>query len=176
MITHLTRTAATTAVYFEGRQHPSEAMNINLINGLQAALMASFQGWLTSHPKIGWLASHPLLAAGLFLFCLFLFWGLLSAIARLTEDLWLFIVRLPLRFVQWLFGLIAKGLKVPAARVNIGRIPTKANPDRLNQILTRLEAIHKEQDELMQELSKLLAKEKSLAGRAIANRYYDNPP
>ena len=148
-------------------------MNINIINGLQAALMDSFQGWLAVHPIIGWLAAHPLSALGLLLFFLFVFWGLLSAIARLTEDLWLFIVRLPLRFVRWLFGLIAKGLKTPSARGKNGRASSKANPDRLNQILTRLEAIHKEQDELMQELSKLLAKEKAFVGRAIANRLND---
>ena len=151
-------------------------MNINLINGLQAALMASVQGWLATHPMVSWLAAHPLISVGLLFFFLFLFWGLLSAIARLTEDLWLFIVRLPLRFVQWLFGLIALALKLPTARANPGRASKKGNSDRLNQILTRLEAIHQEQDELMQELSKLLAKEKAIAGRALSNRFYDNPP
>lgn len=148
-------------------------MNINLINGLQAALMESIGGWLTSHPIIGWLVTHPLFASGLLLLFLFLFWGLLSAIARLTEGIWLFIVQLPLRLAQWLFGLIAKGLKMPATRVMMGSAPTKANPDRLSQILNRLDAIHKEQDELMQELSKLLAKEKTFVRRAIANRLND---
>ena len=153
-------------------------MNINLINGLQTALMESLQRWLTSHPIVGWLIVHPLLTSGLLLLFLFLFWGLLSAIARLTEGLWLFIVRLPLRFVQWLFGLIAQGLTTPAARV-IGRPSPKTNPDRLNQILARLEALNKEQDELMRELSKLLARdktktlEKSFVGSVIANRLND---
>ncbi len=151
-------------------------MNINLINGLQAALMVSFQGWLATHPMVSWLVAHPFVAFGLLLFLLFLFWGLLSAIARLTEDLWLFIVRLPLKFVQWLFGLLAMALKLPVARGNLGRASAKANPDRLTQILTRLEAIHQEQSELMQELSKLLAKEKAIAVRGISNRLYDNPP
>lgn len=130
------------------------------INGLQTVLTQSTQHWLTTHLKGEWLVAHPLATFGLVCLVLFLGLGLLSAIARLTESIWLFVARLPWQFMRWLLGLIAKIWQIPVARMAFGKnAKATAQRDRVTEILTRLTMIQKEQDQLTQELSHLLAKE-----------------
>ena len=138
------------------------------IHGLQTALTQSTQHWLTTHLNGEWLLAHPLATFGLVCLVLFLGLGLLSAIAHLTESIWLFVARLPWRFMRWLLSLIAKIWRIPVARIALGRNPkTPDRGDRVTEILTRLTMIQKEQDQLTQELSHLLAKE---VGSASNNR------
>ncbi len=106
--------------------------------GLQAPLTQSAQHWLTNHLNPEWFVAHPLAAFGLFCLVLFLGLGLLSAIARLTESIWLFIARLLWRLAQWLLRLISRMWQVSGVPIVLGRGKAPDQRDRAAEILTRL--------------------------------------
>jgi hypothetical protein len=145
-----------------------------LVERLLEPILAPLQGWLVVHPVWNWLLTHPLWLLGLMVLVLFLFAGLLGAIARLTEAVWLAILQAPLRLVQLLFVGVAKLLKMPfTPRVTRATVspsvsqiaaqpvsPTLSQPDakeRLTTILDRLDYLRQEQDELIQEVRSILA-------------------
>lgn len=74
---------------------------------LKNALAGMLQSWLVDHPVLGWCLSHPLWAIASSLLTLFLGWGLLRAIARLVETLWIMLLQIPLQLSRWLvLGLL----------------------------------------------------------------------
>jgi hypothetical protein len=105
--------------------------------------------WIQSHPLIQWLISHPLGAIGLGLLSLFLLTGLLSAIGRLGEQLWLRLLRSPIA----LLSSITRNLSS-----RIQQIRPTAKPDRLTEILDRLEILRQEETVLMEEMRQLVKK------------------
>jgi hypothetical protein len=118
-------------------------------NALQPLLSNPFQDFLEAHPVLAWGLDHPLWMAAIALLTLLLLAGLWSAIARLTENFWLTLVQLPFRLGRWLFGSLARLLLRPQA--------ADPAPDRLSQIMQRLEALQQEQGALVSELRSLLA-------------------
>jgi hypothetical protein len=137
-----------------------------LVERLLEPILAPLQGWLVVHPVWNWLLTHPLWLLGLMVLVLFLFAGLLGAIARLTEAVWLAILQAPLRLVQLLFVGVAKLLKMPfIPRVTSTTVNQPVDPvlsptnsqERLRNILDRLDHLRQEQDELIQEVRSILA-------------------
>lgn len=113
------------------------------------------QVWLEVHPFWNWLLLHPLWLLGLMVLVLFLFAGLLGAIARLTEAIWLALLRAPIRLIQLLFLGITQLLKMPfTPRLNPS--PPNNPQERLTTLLNRLDSLRQEQDELMQEVRSIL--------------------
>jgi hypothetical protein len=98
------------------------------------------------------------------LLLLFLTAGLLRAIAHLTEQIWLFVLRLPLRFSQWLFNLSLSLIRMKPAAQAAKSESQLDSQQRLNQIMTRLEALQQEQDQLMRELKTILTLEQNYTG------------
>ncbi len=124
-----------------------------LTDGLQSVLLRPLQDWLLEHPVVAWFVSHPLWALALLALAILLFAGLWSAVARLTEGFWLTLVGLPFRVVTWIFTtttvlVMRQWSKDPA---------TDNSPDRLGEIMARLEALQTEQENLLQEMRQLLA-------------------
>ena len=79
---------------------------------------------------------------------LFLFWGLLNAVARFTERFWMVLLRSPLKLSQWFF------------RGSIHLLKPKDDPKKqLAQVLARLEELRKEEDQLIEQVKKFLASE-----------------
>lgn len=122
-------------------------------DSLQSVLVRPLQAWLMEHPVAAWLVLHPLWGLGLLGLAILLFAGLWSAIARLTEGFWLTLVRLPFQLLTWLFATTTGLLVRRWAKTT----PTEANPDRLGEIMARLEALQTEQEDLLQEMRQLLA-------------------
>jgi len=122
-------------------------------DGIQSVLLQPLQSWLGEHPVVAWLVLHPLWSLALLGLAILLFAGLWSAIARLTEGFWLALVQLPFRLVTWLFagttGLLVKRW--------VGSSGQEAGPDRLTEIVTRLEVLQTEQADLLQEMRQILA-------------------
>ncbi len=121
------------------------------IDSVQKALSAPFQTWLAQRPLAFWLASHPLWLLAAVLLAIFLFAGLLRAVAGLTERFWLALLKLPVWLVQgiWWSGLLLLRPFFPAVQ------PPPAS--RLSEVMQRLEALRQEENELMQELQSLLS-------------------
>ncbi|HEY9762947.1 MAG TPA: hypothetical protein V6D07_10500 [Trichocoleus sp.] len=143
-------------------------------NGLQPLVWRPFSDFFEAYPAIGWLVAHPLWGLLLVGLGLLLLAGLWNAIARLTENFWLALVRLPFRMTVALFSAITS-LWFRWVQPNRGK-PTKtqaiesnANSDRLTEIVTRLEALQGEQAALMQEMRTLLAAQSVKSGTMVVN-------
>ena len=149
---------------------------------LKNALNSILQGWLIDHPVLGWCAIHPLWAIALVFLLVFLAWGLLKAIARLVETVWLALLQSPIRFSRWalkqVMGQFISAIPVIPAKIEadpaddpglpltrtvpqIG--PFQADqPDpasqaaQLSSIVVRLEQLQKEQLQLLQDVQALL--------------------
>lgn len=124
--------------------------------GIQDTIVTSVQQFIHQHPNLAWIMTHPFWLVGLVLLALFLFWGLLQAITRLTERLWLAILQAPLKLTQWFLGLLSRMFWRKSATPST---PTKsADPQqRLAAIVDRLEALRQEQEALMREMKEILA-------------------
>ncbi len=128
--------------------------------GMSDLLTNSTQTWLESHPTLNWILVHPLWSVGLALLLVFLFWGLLKAIAQFIEKLWLQILLAPFKLGQQMVKLVTPTFK-HAADPKPTYLETDTGHDRLVEILLRLEALKQEQDTLLQEVKTILSLEKS---------------
>lgn len=129
------------------------------------SMVAPLQDWLGQYPWLEWLLQHPLWLLGLALLVIFLFAGLIQAIGRLTENIWLLLLLLPFRLVRWLLvgiiGLVRFALsgKRPIGEKTAAAIePAEAKPEnRLQELLDRLEAIRTEEEAVLKEVKAILA-------------------
>jgi hypothetical protein len=135
------------------------------VTGLWETVISPIQDWLAQYPILVWLVSHPIWLLGVILLSLFLLAGLLRAVASLTEQLWLSLLRLPLTLVQLIWRgtmLLWRPLFTKSAMVQTiapGSISPESispNSSRLTEVLDRLEALRQEEQELMQEMKALL--------------------
>jgi hypothetical protein len=132
---------------------------------MQRAVADVFQDWLVAHPMLGWEITHPLWSIGLGLLLLFLFWGLLNAISRLTERLWVTLLRIPLQLGQWIGQQLLRFVKLPAWVLRSEHPTLQPEPIRrekrktLQDALLQLEQLQQEQVRLLQEIRQTLAKE-----------------
>jgi hypothetical protein len=133
-------------------------LSYRLLQQLTSSIMAPFQEWLLAHPVWHWLFTHPVWLLGLVILSLFLFVGLLGAIAQLTEAVWLAILQFPLKLVQWIFTAVVALFKLPfTPRFTASSSPNpETQTERLTLILNRLEALRQEQDELLGEVRSIL--------------------
>ena len=143
------------------------------------AMASSASDWLTQHPIcfrlvqiLGWATNHPIISIVILLFALALFWSIIKAIVRLIETASWSILQVPLKLLQALikvsFLSLTKfsGFAVQrmTATETIKNLPTllpenfqPSKQQRLAEISSRLEAIQKEQHELLQEAADLIA-------------------
>ena len=127
--------------------------------GVSDAIAGSFQSWLMTHPTIHWIVDHPLWSVGLIVLAIFLFWGLLRAIAQFMEQVWLLILRSPLLLLRWLLSLGTNAYQRLTGSKTLPAEIVSDNQQRLTDILTRLETLRQEQDELLREVKTLLTLE-----------------
>lgn len=131
----------------------------NPLGRLTQQFLQPAQDWLTIHPFWNWLLIHPVWLLGLIVLVLFLFAGLMGAIARLTEAVWLALLQAPIRLIQLLFLGVAKLLQMPFAPKVSPALPASPQ-ERLTIVLNRLENLRQEQDELLQEVRSILGETK----------------
>ncbi|MDZ8089317.1 MAG: hypothetical protein RMY16_27760 [Nostoc sp. DedQUE12b] len=143
------------------------------------AIASSASDWLTQHPIffrlvqiLGWGANHPIISVVILLFALALIWSIIKAIVRLIETASWSILQVPFKLLQALIQVSFVSL-TKLGRFAVQRITgakTTDNPptlltenfqpkkqQRLAEISDRLEAIQKEQHELLQEAADLIA-------------------
>jgi hypothetical protein len=137
-VNHLTTTFDQTAV------QKVEKLGYTLTNNVQDFITVAAQNWAAAHPLLAWFLTHPLWTVGIICLMLFLGWGLIRAIAYLSEQMWIFILQLPIKLFTRKSGF------------------TVTYGDRKKQLisnLNRLEALRQEQDKLLQEVKAILASE-----------------
>ncbi len=129
---------------------------------IEHAITNYFTQWLLTHPYLAWLISHPLPGVGLGLLTIFAVGGLLKAIGRGFEQVWLFLLRTPFKLLQPIFRLIWRSVlrifghnNSSGSQLESPVIPT-TQPEQIDQILDRLQTLHQEQQQLVDELAQLV--------------------
>jgi hypothetical protein len=146
---------------------------------IEHALANYFSQWLIAHPYLAWTIAHPLPSIGLLLLTIFSLWGLIKAIGRGIEQTWLFLLTTPFRLLQPIFGLMWNSIRgighnQPSdEQLSVRSLPN--SPERIDDIIDRLEILRQEQDALLRELS-TLAGSASLTSDpgAISDTQYQN--
>jgi hypothetical protein len=129
---------------------------------IEHAIFSYFAQWLTAHSYLAWIISHPLPSLGLFLLAIFSFWGLLKAIGRGIEQLWLFLLTTPFKLLQPIFKLIWRSIQRGFGHTNSSseQLEPKLMPhppsERIERIIDRLQILSQEQENLLGELSTLV--------------------
>lgn len=138
---------------------------------LRSFIVDPWHRWLAHHPLVAWLVQHPFWSLGLGIVSLVLVSGLLGAISRLTERLWLTLMSLPMRTLLWMLSGALSAFHGRRGRNS----PNTAN--RIAEIMARLSTLQSEQTSLLRELHELVGDEKltSSTGPAKASRPESKP-
>lgn len=144
---------------------------------VQGAVGDMIQDWLMGHPILGWGVTHPLWALIVVVALFFMSGGLLRAIAQLTEQLWIDLLRLPMGVVRWglaqLFpwwnpksdSKISTQNSAPVSLHEQNHIGSQCADQQLSEIMVRLERIQQEQSLLLQDIKTLLLKDQAVTMR-----------
>ncbi|MCL1466922.1 hypothetical protein [Argonema galeatum] len=137
------------------------------------------RGWIDSHPVMSWATevliwgiSHPILSVIMIILGIFILGRFIKALSQFLEQFFLYTLQAPFKFGQVLLGLCLKlfsylpflgnTLKqsegnMLALNTSIAASVSQNNKERLAYILNRLEAIRQEQNQLLQEVTAILA-------------------
>ncbi|MBC1223680.1 hypothetical protein GNF10_19795 [Nostoc sp. UCD121] len=177
--TTATTTTDTVTTNLEQTWQTAEKFKSTTSGAVKDAMTSSVSDWLTQHPIffrlvqiLGWATNHPIISVVIFLFALALIWSIIKAIVRLIETASWSILQVPIKLLLALikvsFLFLAKvgsfGIQKITATKTTDSLPTllpenfqPSKQQRLAEISHRLEAIQKEQHELLQEAADLIA-------------------
>jgi hypothetical protein len=163
----------------------AEQIHTTTSGALQTAITSAINNWLAQHPLffrlfqiLGWAANHPIISSVILLFIVALIWSIIKAMMRLIETASWSVFQVPIKLLQALLkvsfvsftklgSLALKKFSGNQITDNITvLIAANYQPSyqdkqqRLAEITSRLEAIQKEQNELLQEAADLIALDK----------------
>jgi hypothetical protein len=126
---------------------------------IEQAISNYVSQWLGQHPYLAWALSHPIPSLLLLLLAIFSLWGLIKAIGRGIEQIWLFLLKTPFRLLQPIFGLIWRSIDRIFGHNNpsTAQLTKTTTPERIDRIVDRLQTLAREQEALLEELSSLTA-------------------
>jgi hypothetical protein len=134
---------------------------MDISESIERAVSSYLSQWLVAHPYLAWTISHPLPSVGLSLLIIFSLWGLIKAIGRGVEQIWLFLLTTPFRLLQPIFRLMWSSIRrgfgynnSNGERVDSQLVSTHT-PTRVDFIVDRLQILSQEQANLLRELSTL---------------------
>jgi hypothetical protein len=129
-----------------------------LFDGISNSVGSPMAVWLNQHPLIAWLVNHPVMAILTSLVAIILVVRLLltiyRAIASTIDRIWLGILRSPWLLLKFLFGWEAKP-KTIAANTTVTNYEVTNDSQQLQEIMTRLEQIQQQQQEIIRDLALL---------------------
>lgn len=150
---------------------------------MQTAIAHTISNWLQQHPAVLrlleiliWMSNHPIISTAIVLFAIALVWQAVKGLGYLIEIGVRSLMQAPIKLLQLLFGLGAKSLSAVGGlalkqltgtkNTELPALPPASSqpilPDkkeRLAEISSRLEALQKEQNELLQEVAAIMASE-----------------
>lgn len=156
VVTHLTETTDKAKASLNQSVQAAEQLKDATTSGVRQAISDSLQSWFAAHPVIGWLITHPLLSLGLLLVTLFVLRGLFRAIVRFSEQTWLFLLQSPFLLGQQILKLTGRLFRRLPTQSLLPQAPVQPSSERLTLLLSRLEQLNHEQDELLREVKTLL--------------------
>lgn len=136
-------------------------------NAIQTAISGSVGEWLQAHPVafrlvqlLLWATNHPIVSLIGLVFIVAIAWSFIKALVRLIEMAGWSLLQAPLKLGLAVIGVSAKSLGKFGGLAVKRTGGEKDKQQRLAEISTRLEAIQKEQNELLQEAATILALDK----------------
>lgn len=175
----VTTTTEQAKVSFDNKIQQAENLGGVASETIQNAILSLIRDWINAHPKIFWLVSHPFLALVIVLFAILILWGFLKALGSLFEKAWLTLLQALSKFGQLVFRLSYQYLnrltvlsinknfdnqQVKLAASDLKHLSPESSetesPERLTEIVKRLEAINQEQKKLLQEVAAILDSDK----------------
>jgi hypothetical protein len=120
-----------------------------------------FTHWLSAHPYLVWLGAHPLWSLGLGVLAILSVWGLIRAIGRGVEQIWLVLLTTPFKLLGPIFSQIWSAISRIFGHTKTGsdrldsQLRSDADPERIATIVDRLHELSSEQQLLLQELATL---------------------
>jgi len=145
------------------------------------AIASSTSHWLQDHPAILrlvqtliWATEHPIISIILGLFVIAIAWSLIKSIGRLVDKIAAAVLQTPLKLLQGLFIVVVRTLgnlaNIVSNRLLRHPIPEqltlsqntqiiKDKSQQIAEISQRLEAIQKEQNELLKALMEILVRD-----------------
>jgi hypothetical protein len=128
---------------------------------IEHAITTYFTQWLIAHPYLAWTISHPLPSLGLLFLTIFSLSGLIKAIGRGFEQIWLFLLKTPFKLLQPIFRLMWRSIERIFGHTNFSdeqsglKVMSIAPPAQIERIIDRLHSLNQEQEILLRELSTL---------------------
>lgn len=130
----------------------------HLINSIGKSITSNLDAWLVNHPFLHWLVNHPLISLFLGLIAVILvvrlFLTIYRAIATTIDRMWLWILQSPFLLFKFVFGWEVKSKTVPA-NTTITSYEITNDPEQLKEIMTRLDIIQRQQEQILQDLDQL---------------------
>jgi histone H3/H4 len=171
----LLETAQQTKSSLEQTLHAAGQLSSTTSEAIQLGINSSIDRWLELHPPVLrlvhlllWAADRPLVSLVILLFAIAIAWSLMRAIGRLIDTVGWSLLQAPFKLGRVLIGvgwrLLGSGSS--AARrmavrktqppVLLNAVRPTCQRERLLEIVARLEAVQKEQRELLQEVASIL--------------------
>lgn len=129
-----------------------------IVNSIGSSIDSHINAWLINHPTLAWLVHHPLISSIAGLIAIVLIVRLVAtiyrAIASTIDRMWLWILRSPWLLLKFLFGWEVKP-QHNAVNTTITNYEVTNNPEQLQQIMTRLDLIQQQQQQIIQDLEHL---------------------
>ena len=129
-----------------------------LVNNLGRSVTSSVNSWLANHPFFNWLVNHPLISLFIALIAIILVVRLsitiYRAIASMIDRMWLWILRSPFLLLRFLFGWEVKSKNTPV-NTTITNYEVTNNPEQLQEIMTRLDTIQQQQQQILKDIAQL---------------------
>lgn len=138
----------------------------NAVNDFINHRLDTLNTWIDSHPTISWTiksviwgVNHPIYSIIIILLTIFIIWQLIKTFGRVIEKGLLVTLTAPFKFIQSLFKSNFKPLAIFTAN-SASDLSLQPNKERLVKLLTRLEVIKQEQNDILQQITNLVSSTK----------------
>ena len=134
------------------------ALDDRLIDNMGSSISHRFSAWLFQHPLIMWSVNHPIISLVGGSIAIILILRLLAtiyrAIANTIDRMWLALLRSPYLLLKLIFGGKVKPDTVDS-NTTITNYEVTNNPEQLQEIMTRLDQIQQQQQQIVRDLAQL---------------------
>jgi hypothetical protein len=154
---------------------------MDISESIEHTISTYFSQWLGHHPYLAWSIAHPLPSLGLLLLAIFSLSGLLRAIGRGIEQIWLFLLKTPFKLLQPIFRLIWSLIARILGNTNSSAVQPMPKPStslrsaQVDRIVGRLQTLTQEQESLLGELATLMSSDSVQSeSSTISDTQYDH--
>lgn len=170
---------------FQTVEHFSNAISQTVEQAINAVLnqqINTINAWINAHPTLSgatqsliWGINHPIFSLIFFFLALFLIWQLFKVMGSWFEQAVVALLKAPFQFIGFLLTLSFNFLRrlsrnnaklqqteaiVTTSNLANSTLTNQEHQKRVAKILTRIEVLRQEQNDLLQELKTLLASDK----------------